>query len=114
MVGSNSRSAAVLACCACYRSGSKTAPRTHRALPGHHEPAVSWLKGFRGEEPMLDIRRRQFITLLGGPDAAWQIAARTQQRERMRRVGALMAYTANDPQAQIRDAAFLQGLRQLG
>jgi len=63
---------------------------------------------------MLDIRRRQFITLLGGTAAAWPLAARTQQRERMRRVGALMAYTANDPQAQIRDAAFLQGLRQLG
>ena len=62
---------------------------------------------------MLEIRRRDFITLLGGA-AAWLVAARAQQRERMRRIGALMAYTANDPQAQIRNAAFLQGLLQLG
>ena len=61
------------------------------------------------------MRRREFITLLGGAAAAWPLAARAQQqRERMRRIGALMAYTANDPQAQIRNAAFLQGLQQLG
>jgi putative ABC transport system substrate-binding protein len=62
---------------------------------------------------MLDLGRRQFITLLGGA-AAWPLAARAEQRERMRRIGALMAYTANDQQAQIRNAAFLQGLQQLG
>src|SRR5262249_59330228 len=39
---------------------------------------------------------------------------RAQRRERMRRIGMLMAYSANDPQAQIRNAAFLQGLQQLG
>jgi ABC transporter substrate binding protein len=59
------------------------------------------------------VKRREFITLLGGA-AAWPLAARAEQRERMRRIGALMAYTANDPQAQIRNAAFLQGLQQLG
>ena len=62
---------------------------------------------------MSGMRRRKFITLLGGA-AVWPLAARAQQRERMRRVGALMAYNANDPQAQIRNAAFLQGLQQLG
>ena len=60
------------------------------------------------------MRRREFITLLGGAAAAWPLAARAQQRERMRRIGVLMPYAANDPQAQARNAAFLQGLQQLG
>jgi len=51
---------------------------------------------------------------LGRAAAAWPLAARAQQRERMRRIGFLMLYVANDPQAQIRNAAFLQGLQQLG
>ena len=60
------------------------------------------------------MRRRQFITLLGSAAAAWPLAARAQQPERVRRIGFLMLYVANDPQAQIRNAAFLQGLQQLG
>jgi putative ABC transport system substrate-binding protein len=59
------------------------------------------------------MRRRKFITLLGGA-ASWPLAARAQQRKRMRRVGVLMATGANDPQVQERNAAFLQGLQQLG
>src|SRR5262249_41820725 len=59
------------------------------------------------------MRRRDFITLLGGA-AAWPLAARAQQREKVPRIGMLMPYAANDPQAQIRNAAFLQGLQQLG
>jgi putative ABC transport system substrate-binding protein len=60
------------------------------------------------------MRRREFITLLGGAATAWPLAARAQQRKQMRRVGALMPYVATDPQAQSRNAAFLQGLQQLG
>jgi putative tryptophan/tyrosine transport system substrate-binding protein len=59
------------------------------------------------------MRRREFITLLGGA-AAWPVAARAQQGERMRRVGVLMNTAADDPIGQTRIAAFLQGLQQLG
>src|SRR5215831_7783166 len=57
-------------------------------------------------------RRRDFITLLGGA-AAWPLAARAQQGERMRRIGVLMAATADDPEYQPRMAAFQQGLAAL-
>jgi putative ABC transport system substrate-binding protein len=60
------------------------------------------------------VRRRDFITLLGGVAAAWPLAARAQQGERMRRIGVLLNITADDPQSQARLAAFAQGLQQLG
>ena len=59
------------------------------------------------------MRRREFITLLGGV-TAWPIAARAQQGEQMRRIGVLMAINANDAAAQARIAAFVAGLQQLG
>jgi putative tryptophan/tyrosine transport system substrate-binding protein len=60
------------------------------------------------------MKRRAFITLLGGAAAAWPLAARAHQGERMRRIGVLMDLAADDPEAQARVEAFLQGLRQLG
>jgi ABC-type uncharacterized transport system substrate-binding protein len=59
------------------------------------------------------MRRRDFITLLGGAAAAWPLAAGAEQ-ERMRRIGMLMTDAANTPVGQARVAAFLQGLQQSG
>jgi putative ABC transport system substrate-binding protein len=63
---------------------------------------------------VLDVRRREFITLLGGTAAAWPLAVRAQQTKRMRRIGVLMGLVANDPEAQSRVVAFENGLRELG
>ena len=59
------------------------------------------------------MRRRDFVSLLGGA-AAWPLAARAQQPERMRRIGVLSPLTADDAEERARDAAFAQGLQQLG
>ena len=60
------------------------------------------------------MRRRDFIAGIVGSATAWPHTARAQQREQMRRIGALMPFTASDGQAQARNAAFLQGLEHLG
>ena len=59
------------------------------------------------------MKRREFITLIGGA-AAWPLAARAQQGERVRRIGVLTAFTADDLESQARIAAFQQGLQKLG
>jgi putative ABC transport system substrate-binding protein len=60
------------------------------------------------------MKRRAFITLLGGTAAAWPLAARAQQGERMSRIGVLMATTTDDSTATARVIGFVQGLEQFG
>src|SRR5262245_43732808 len=59
------------------------------------------------------IRRREFITLVGG-SAAWPLAARAQQSDRMRRIGVVMNMAADDPESRGRLSALVQGLQELG
>jgi hypothetical protein len=63
----------------------------------------------------LDMKRRDFITLLGGAAAAWPLAARAQQSERVKRVGVLMPFAADNLDlGQARFAALREGLEKLG
>jgi putative ABC transport system substrate-binding protein len=61
---------------------------------------------------VFDMRRREFIMFLGA--AAWPLAARAQQPERMRRIGVLMGYAESDREGQAFVAAFREELQQLG
>ena len=60
------------------------------------------------------MRRREFITLLGGAVASWPLVARSQQTDRVRRIGVLSSLARDDQDNNVRIAAFQQGLQQLG
>src|SRR6266446_2603138 len=60
------------------------------------------------------VKRRSFIALLGGAAAAWPLAARAQQGDRVRRIGVLMGYAESDLEAQAHIAAFREELQKLG
>jgi putative tryptophan/tyrosine transport system substrate-binding protein len=63
---------------------------------------------------MLHMRRREFMSLLGGAVAAWPLQARAQQSERARRIGILTTQSENAPDGQARLGAFTQRLTELG
>jgi ABC-type uncharacterized transport system substrate-binding protein len=60
------------------------------------------------------VKRREFITLLAGAAGAWPLMTHAQEGERIRRIGVLMHTAADEPEAQGRLAAFMQGLQELG
>src|SRR5262249_57686492 len=63
---------------------------------------------------MSDMRRREFITLLGGAATVWPMAARGQTPDRIRRIGVLSAFSEDDPEERGNIAAFRQSLEKLG
>src|SRR5438128_1905850 len=60
------------------------------------------------------VGRREFVGLLGGAAAAWPVAARGQQADRVRRIGVLIGYAKDDPEVKARLAVFLAGLTKRG
>src|SRR5262245_7237889 len=86
---------------------------TDYAPPIRYPAIQPWLAGT--EMHFDHLKRRDFITLLGGAASALPLGARAQQSERVRRIGVLTSgATADDPDGRVRTSAFLQGLQQSG
>src|SRR4029434_4235050 len=81
--------------------------RSHARPHGAADTARHRRRGHR-------MKRRTFITLLGGAAAAWPLQTSAQQVERVRRIGVLTYLAADDAEGQARLAAFTQALQQLG
>ena len=60
------------------------------------------------------MRRREFISFLGGTAVAWPLGAHAQQPDRVRRIGVLQPINESDPEGQVRKAAFVRGLQKFG
>src|SRR5262249_14506848 len=95
--------------------------RVRATRPSRHDPertfvalfsVVGRLDTMACPERRGTMRRREFITLIGGA-AAWPLMVCAQQPDRMRRIGVLMSFAEDDPQAKFRLAAFTEGLQQL-
>jgi putative ABC transport system substrate-binding protein len=95
----------------------RPAPRTFRCFRGSLSVRYAAIAAFERVpegEPMLDVRRREFITLLGGAAIAWPLAARAQQSERIRSIGFFSPISENDPDNQNWIRGFTQRLEELG